>query len=259
MQYLGGKSRIARAIADVVAPQGPWWEPFCGGLSVSVQLARYGSGLVSDAHPALIALYQAVRAGWVPPESVSREEYEAARELPDSDPLKAFIGFGCSYGGKWWGGYVGPRRRWNNRTYNPGWIADDPIAATARALQRDLAILDECAIACLDFLAVRPERGRFEVIYCDPPYAGVTGYKGVGPFDHARFWQRCAEWAALGTRVYVSEYEAGAARAQCVWQRETRDRMWGAGGEQRAKTERLFYLGPRRKRVQLAFDWGCAS
>jgi DNA adenine methylase len=109
MQYLGGKSRIAKEIAQVVAPQGFWWEPFCGGLSVSVQLAKFGPGLVSDANPALISLYTSVARGWLPPEALSLEEWREARRLPDSDPRKAFAGFGCSFGGR----YFAPEHRRN--------------------------------------------------------------------------------------------------------------------------------------------------
>lgn len=129
MQYLGGKTRIAKAIAEIVnAERGDrvFWEPFCGGLSVSVKLAAHGPGIVSDANPALIALYQAVRDGWDPPGHVSEEEYSAAKALPDSDPRKAFIGFGCSFGGKWFGGYARNAR------------GDDYVGATQRSLARDL-------------------------------------------------------------------------------------------------------------------------
>src|SRR5690606_2494941 len=94
VRYLGGKSRLAREIASIVnaarGPGVPFWEPFCGGLSVSVQLAKAGPGIVSDASVALISLYQAVRDGWDPPESVSEAEYHQARTLPETDPLHAF-------------------------------------------------------------------------------------------------------------------------------------------------------------------------
>lgn len=245
MRYLGGKSRLAKQIAAAVAPRGPWWEPFCGGLSVSVQLAKYGPGLVSDVHPALVALYRAVREGWEPPTSVSRAEYEAARALPDTDPRKAFVGFGCSFGGKWFGGYAAEQctRFMNRRSHGPPSMVEiDQVVSTARSLRRDLAVLAACELARLDFLSVPPEPDRFEVIYCDPPYAGVTGY-GLGAFDHAPFWRRCAEWAALGVRVLVSEYEAHVL-AEVVWQRDARDRLRAADGSQALKHERLFRVLP---------------
>ena len=108
MQYLGGKRThsLGKKIADTIAPKGLWFEAFAGGLSVSVELARYGPGIVMDIHPGLIALYQACMLGYVPPLNVTKEEYHAAKALPDSDPLKAFIGFACSFGGKWFGGYA---------------------------------------------------------------------------------------------------------------------------------------------------------
>ncbi len=245
MRYLGGKSRIAKRIAEAVAPRGPWWEPFCGGLAVSVQLAKYGPGLVSDIHPALIALYRAVRDGWEPPTTVSREDYEAARALPDSDPLKAFVGFGCSFGGKWYGGYaveVGERFIHRTPASRSSMCRFDTVATTTRALRRDLAALVRCELARLDFLVVPPEPGRFEVIYCDPPYAGATGY-GVDGFAHGRFWRRCDEWAALGTRVLVSEYKASGL-AEVVFEQPHREFLRAADGSQALKLERLFRVLP---------------
>jgi DNA adenine methylase len=192
MQYLGGKSKIAKDLARIIQPKGLCWEPFCGGLSMSVQLAKYGPGLVSDAHPALIALYQAVRAGWQPPEVVTEADYQAAKGLPDSDPLKAFVGFGCSFGGKFFGGYA---RASPSRNYP---------RHCARSLARDIPSLARCQIEHLSFLDQEPTPG-FDVIYCDPPYWGTTGYS-TGSFDHTLFWARCVQWAQTGSRVFVSEY-----------------------------------------------------
>jgi len=63
MRYLGGKSRIAKHIAPIVnaarTPDRPkFWDPFCGGLSMAVALAKHGPGIVSDFNPALIAEWE---------------------------------------------------------------------------------------------------------------------------------------------------------------------------------------------------------
>lgn len=237
MQYLGGKSRLAKEIASVVAPKGLWWEPFCGGLSVSVQLAKYGPGIVSDVNPALIALYQAVRDGWTPPTSVSREEYEAAKKLPDSDPRKAFCGFGCSFGGKWFGGYADPSL---GRMVRGRRTKREAARATACSIVRDVARLQHGSLRCLDFLTVDPRPGAYETIYCDPPYAGATGY-GTR-FSHALFWERCQQWAACGVRVFVSEYSC-AVPARVAWQKRHEVCVQG-GLRNDARLERLFLVLP---------------
>lgn len=195
MQYLGGKHRLAKKlVAAIRAEVGDLevWEPFCGGLSMTVEFAKTSRGTASDAHPALMSLYAACRAGWDPPESVSEEEYKAAKTLPDSDPFKAFVGFGCFFGGKWFGGYArsGPIRSY--------------AAASSRALVRQLAATSHWNFECGSFFDLTPFPAK-GLIYCDPPYAGTTGYS-QGAFPHAAFWTRCQEWAALGVPVYVSEF-----------------------------------------------------
>jgi len=174
MRYLGGKSKHAKEIAKIINPRGVWWDPFCGGFAVSEALMRYGPGVASDAHPALISMYQAILGGWNPPRSMSAEEYARARTLPDSDPLKAFAGFGCSFGGKWFGGLA------KNTEYNHTF----PVRSAADGLTKiDLASVQ---ILRLDFLDVDPFPAPDLTIYCDPPYAGTQGYS-TGAFDHDRF------------------------------------------------------------------------
>jgi DNA adenine methylase len=245
MQYLGGKSRLAKAIAAVVAPRGLWWEPFCGGLSVSVQLAKYGPGIVSDVNPALMALYQAVRDGWQPPTSVSREQYDAAKRLPDSDPMKAFCGFGLSFGAKWFAGAdVAPRD-----IFPRGLRATrDPVRGAREALLRDLPALSARELRCASFFSIMPGSLSLDAIYCDPPYAGTTDYAAVAPIDHAAFWARCREWARY-TRVFVSEYSSARTGCDLVWscQHSTQAR----GGNVKDRVERLWRVYPREQ-LQLA-------
>ncbi len=231
MQYLGGKTTIAGKVAAIVNAERcgrPFWEPFCGGLSVSTKLAAGGPGIVSDAFAPLIALYQAVKGGWIPPETLSEAEYQAARALPDSDPRKAFAGFGCAFGGKWFRGYArgGARRARNYAGY------------TRRALLRDLPALSRCPIERLDFLAIEP-RPLDLVIYADPPYANTTGYK-TGAFDHLRFWARAQAWERAGVPVFVSEYACPVPhRIVGEWAKKG-----AVGAVKEVRTERLFRVMP---------------
>jgi len=188
LRYLGGKSRIAKHLVEVMRPDvervGGWWDPFCGGLSVSVQLAAIAPGVALDICLPLIALYEAVRRGWKPPTTVTREEWQT--------------------------------------------------------LHVDLAALPRVRILWGDFLAVSPIGGI--VVYCDPPYANTTGYKGAPPFDHAVFWRRAVEWARAGAVVYVSEYRAPDGIADVVWERSVARTVGRkvAAGSPDAPTERLF-------------------
>ena len=209
-----------------------FWDPFCGGLSVSVALG--GRGPITDANPALIALYQAVAAGWDPPEYVSESEYQAARALPDEDPRKAFCGFGCSFGGKWFAGYA-RQRLVDGKPY--------AYAASARnALLRDVPALIArgCRFLCVDFLAIEP-RPTSSVLYLDPPYLGTTGYGALGRFDHDRFYARVAAWSRY-TDVFVSEYAMPWGRV--VWSHEVNTSL--KGGTSGKSVERLYHFGPDR-------------
>jgi DNA adenine methylase len=192
---------------------------------MSVALSTDGPVLASDACAPLVALYQAVRNGWDPPPSLSEEQYRAARHLPDDNPLKAFAGFGCSFGGKWFGGYA---RSASNQDY---------AGAARRALLRDAR---QRTVQLLNFLDVEPYPTA-TVLYLDPPYAGTTAYGATGAFDNELFRRRVAEWARH-TDVFVSEYDFPL--GEVVWE-GTPVKTLSGGTSGRAR-ERLYYLGPYR-------------
>lgn len=233
MQYLGGKSRLGKKIAAVLNPMlvngAPYYEPFCGGCWVS-QYVRADWRLLADAHPQLIAMWKAVQAGWVPPENISEEEYAAAKRGELSPELTAFIGFGCSFGGKWFGGYA---RGGEGRSY----------ASNARnSILRKLRGLNGAHFENADYRAIVP-RPR-SVVYCDPPYAGTTKYSGTAEFDSAEFWQKMREWSAEGHSVVVSEYTAPEDFI-CIAEFATKLDMRDAVGKS-PRIERLFTHATRR-------------
>jgi DNA adenine methylase len=241
---MGGKFRLARSLAAVIEgarrPGQLAWDPFCGGLSMSVALSATGPVRSSDKNAPLIALYKAVRAGWEPPRRVSRRNYRAARALPDEDPRKAFCGYGCSFGARWFTSYVPPIQRvLRRRGAGKGYVETmRSHRASALSVKRDVAAV-RGPIERLDFLAIEPQPVD-AIIYCDPPYRGVTGYPEVGAFDHDLFVLRVRQWSRYA-HVFVSEYDFPIGRE--VWSTPIRNALDGKGntGKVRA-TERLYYL-----------------
>ena len=110
MQYMGSKNRIAKHILPVMlAERKPdqWWvEPFVGGANMIDKVE--GNRIGNDSHEFLIALLVALRDGYIPPTDISKELYYAVKSKPQEYPkeLVGFVGFLCSFGGKWWGGYA---------------------------------------------------------------------------------------------------------------------------------------------------------
>jgi DNA adenine methylase len=222
MRYLGGKAKIRKELCAEIAkfrkPGQIVWEPFCGGLNSAV--GHGGAVFCSDSSLTLISLFQAVAAGWDPPEYVSEETYRAAHALPETDPLHGFCACCCSFGGRPWIGYAG---------YSVGHRMP---GGDRRILLRDVPKISW--FACLNFLALVP-RPTGLLIYCDPPYRGRTGYSF--DFDHDLFKRRCREWARY-TTVLVSEYDFP---GRLIWERR---RDAPLRGKETAHTERLYLVEP---------------
>jgi DNA adenine methylase len=209
MRYLGGKSRLKKYLAPIIDAErtdGAWvWDAFCGGLAMTEALSVKGPVIASDANAALISLYRAIAAGWTPPEHVSKADWQAAKDLPDNDPRKGYIGFGCSFGGMYFSSYVQPEAVLEvksgpatghtfTRRYH---------AATFDVLKRQVP--KASLISCTNFLDFPVQQLGLAAVYCDPPYAGTVQYAGVPAFDHAAFVRKVAEWSEV-CPVYVSEY-----------------------------------------------------
>lgn len=233
MKYVGSKERHAKEILPIILSgrqDGQFYvEPFMGGASMVSKVS--GNRIASDAHPHVPILWKAIRDGWTPPNSVSESDYKKSKIEMRLDPGTAFIGFGCSYSGKWFGGYA----RGNASNGSPRNYADE----SARAAVKKASGLSGCEIRHSSYDELDIPRGS--IIYCDPPYAGTTKY-ATGDFDHAKFWYWCNRMVESGHIVYVSEYTAPAGW-DCVWEKtvnNTLDKNTGAKqGIERLFTRRL--------------------
>lgn len=223
MRYMGGKSRISKQIADILnaaMKDRVFVSLFCGSCAIESKV-QADVKILNDKHPYLIAMWQALQNGWMPPDVVTKEEYYHVKSNMDENP--ALTGFGCSFGGKWWGGLASNKK------------GDNYCARAERSLLKDLPGVQYATFTCLDYHDVGIPDGA--VIYCDPPYANTTGYT-VGQFDTDEFWDYMRQ---LSKRydVYISE-ESAPNDFECVWSQELTRTLDYNKSNQPKKVEKLF-------------------
>ncbi len=197
MQYQGGKSRIAKRIANIIdscSTGGCFVSLFCGTCSIESKLSvSFGKMILNDKHKYLIDLLVGVQNGYELPEFISEEQYKYIRKHKDEDNiLTGFVGFGCSFGGKWFGGYA---RNKTNTNY---------ALQSKKSLLKDMSTLQATCFTCQDYKDVKLPEGC--VIYADPPYNNTTGY-GNEKFDSSEFWEYARE-ASKEHLMFISEQEA---------------------------------------------------
>ena len=196
MQYMGSKNRIAKHILPIMLAerkQGQWWvEPFVGGANMIDKVE--GNRMGNDSNEFLIALLIAMRDGYIPPTDISKELYYAIKSRPADYPkeLVGFVGFLCSFGGKWWGGYAFNKK------------GDNYAERGSRCIVKQAKNLDGVVFKFGSYLELEiPENS---LIYCDPPYADTCKYKD--DFNHDIFWNWCRTQAKRGHTIFISEYSA---------------------------------------------------
>lgn len=238
MQYMGGKARVARHIVATILEDTPnrtnWFEPFVGGGNVLEHAApHFERSVAMDAHEDLILMWRAVNDGWDPPEFVSREQYAELRHAAPS-ALRGYAGFGASFGGKWFGGY-GVSRIDRKHPHAEVCRSSHPAVIRQARVFRSNSVVFRHGL----FGSLTPPPGT--VVYCDPPYAGTTGYS-TGGFDRALFYKTLVLWAASGCDVYLSEYSLpDEVPPKVVWSREKRVAL-KADDNRGAATEKLFKI-----------------
>lgn len=235
MQYMGGKANIRRFILPHLLAARPgrphYLEPFMGGGAMFTLAApHFPHATGADIVPDLALMWSAIRDGWVPPSVVTRDEYVALRNAKPS-ALRGFVGFGCSFGGIFFGSYGASRID----AKHPNGILS--IGSRAVAL-KDAQGMAGARFVCADYRRWQP--GPRTVVYCDPPYAGTTPYPGLPAWDAGAFWSVAAGWAQRGAAVFVSERTAPRGWQE-VWARPGRLSL-AANSNSAPSVERLFAM-----------------
>ncbi len=200
MQYVGGKTRIAKDILALVnkmrGDRTTYIEPFVGGGSVFELVApTFPNAIAGDLCLDLVLLWQAAAHGWAPPGVVTEEEYAAAKKLGPS-AYRGFIGFGCSFGAKWFGGYARNKR------------GDDYAGQASRSVQKRGKAFSGRDVFWQPYWDFDSKVTSDSVVYCDIPYKDTLAYGAVDKFDHEKFWSIAHDWTTRGAVVLVSEYAA---------------------------------------------------
>jgi DNA adenine methylase len=231
MRYVGGKHRIRKAIASSILSKTSnrllYMEPFVGSCSVFQEMApSFKHSFAGDMHQDLVMMWNGVLFdGWEPPCFVSEERYQELRKQPPSAD-RAFAGFGCSFGGKWFGGYA----RSGDRNY---------AMNMKRGLDKFKSKMNGVGVerfVCRDFFEWNPAEGS--VVYLDPPYKNSQGYT-TGQFDHNKFWAKASEMSKA-CDVFISEYDAPP-EWECVLSVSKTVHL-GGGNKHFAATEKLFKM-----------------
>jgi DNA adenine methylase len=203
MRYVGGKDKLKKKIAarilETTSRRDVYLEPFCGGGSVLGELGpHFRTVIASDLCEDLILMWQAFKNGWEPDNYISEFDYQKLRNAQPS-ALRGLIGFGQSFGGKWFGGYArGQTSDGRDRNY---------LDETIRNIKGIISKLPANTEFLLrDYRDSAPDSNS--VAYSDPPYSCTQGYSSVGEFDTGDFWRTMESWADEGAHVFVSEYQA---------------------------------------------------
>lgn len=237
MQYMGGKGRIAKILAKVMLPlcrgRDGYLEPFVGGgYTFSEMGPHFQYRAAGDVMPDVVLYWKAVANGWLPPERITREEYAELRYAEPS-ALRAFAGFGCSFGGKWFAGYASQTV---DARHPHGHTSVGSRKSTVKKAQAFTgATIRHCGYEAWKFNPTRV------VVYCDPPYAGTTTYSGTDGWDVDRFWEWARVCSESGALVFVSEYAAPGGW-EPIWSRSVKGSL-AAHNNTAAVTEHLFTWG----------------
>lgn len=229
MKYMGSKNRHANEILSIVlknrTEKQAYVEPFVGGFNIIDKVQ--GIRIANDSNFYLIELFKAIQSGWEPPEEISENEYKEIKLHKNNytPSLVGFVGFGCSYSGKWFGGYARGNAA-NGKPRNYCLESKKNLLAQAPYL-KDVLILNKNYLE-LDI----PENS---IIYCDPPYAGTTSYKDK--FNHQIFWDWVRNIKSKNT-IFISEYSAPD-DFECVWSKKVNNTLVKETGSKQG-TEKLF-------------------
>ena len=216
MKYVGAKHLIGRYISKYMHDHVPpdkvagYLEPFCGSLGVFKQMVKYKykKFIGSDIQPDIIQMWKELQNGTLKmPKTMSEKQWLKLKDAPSPNALKAVVGFGMSFGGDFFSGYIQKYASGSGRDFY------NEIKNSLKKIQ-PLIQKPNVKFYNKSYLAWHPHN---MLIYCDPPYENTKGYS-TGDFDHAEFWDTMRKWSK-DNYVFISE-ETAPSDFKVVWRKK---------------------------------------
>lgn len=236
MKYMGSKARIKKEILPIILKDRKenqyFVDLFAGGMNLIDSVE--GNRIANDLNYYLIEMWRLLLNGWIPKPFYDREFYNKVKNNKDDYPayLVGWIGFNCSYSGKFFGGFAG---KVNTKI---GTVRNYQEEALSNVLKqvgnlRNVKLRNENYFE----LVIPPN----SIIYLDPPYKDTTKY--FADFDHDKFYDYCRQKKKEGHLIFVSEYEMPNDFV-CVWEKQVKSSLYANGkiGGSKISTEKLFAL-----------------
>ena len=205
MKYLGAKHLIGNEIASVIYNKinptmvNGYIEPFCGSLGVFKQMIKYNYNnyIASDLQHDIILLWQNLQNNELNlPIAFNQEMWNQLKKSDSPNAMKAVAGFGMSFGGKYFSGYIQKYASNSNRDF---------YKEFKNSLNKIQKIIQKPNIKFYNksYNSFNPNN---MLIYCDPPYHNTTQYE-TGDFNTDEFWELMRKWSK-NNYVFISEENA---------------------------------------------------
>ena len=191
---MGGKTKVSNDISNIINKfsEEAFVSLFCGACSIESKIIS-NKKICNDLHPYLIELLIAVQNGYELPDKVTKDTYDYIKANKDIDKaLTGFIGFGCSFGGRWFEGYAK-----NNKGTNYAKESKNGLLKKMRGLKSDTTIFVNKS-----YKDVEIPSGA--AVYCDPPYRETKSYSNSNKFNYEEFWEYM-RFISKTHMVFISE------------------------------------------------------
>ena len=236
MKYMGSKSKIQKYILPIILKDriyNQWYvEPFAGGMNTICNVN--GKRIANDINFYLIQMWKEIVNGWIP-KIYTKEEHKDIRDNKDKYPPHevGWVGFNCSYCGIFFQGYSG-----NTKT-KLGTIRNYQDEAFNNVMKQ-INNMKEVVFENKEYYELSLPNNS--LIYCDPPYYGVSNYK-LCKFNSDDFWDWVREISRKGHTVFISEYSAPD-DFECIWEKVVNSSLSANGkfGNNKTSIEKLFRL-----------------
>lgn len=190
-----------------------------------------------DSNSYIIAFWNKVQDGWQPP-IITKEQYDDIKHNPYkyAPELIGWAGVGCSYCGKWFGGFANDLV---TKEGKPRYYQDEALRHVIN--QKDK--LRSTTFLCTSDL----DKDTFDTVfhescvYIDPPYKGTLKYKD--DFNHEQFYKNCLRMAEVSD-VFVSEYDVEHQNFVLLWEKPITSslRTTHSGSVAKQSIERLYQV-----------------